>query len=110
MEALIKALADAQARAVIAEAALTLANQRLETIHIILECEVCVLPMRRPVMSQCGHTICENCFNTWIDKCEHNTTNKAWKCPTCRADTAYAHNYVAHRIAEVVFGKEVEEK
>ena len=45
-----------------------------------LTCSVCSDPYLNPVVIECGHTFCDDCLLTWIEKCKSTKVT----CPECR--------------------------
>ena len=75
-------------------------NEFEEYIKSLLECPVCMKPIKSVPIHQCnnGHLVCKDC----IPKCEN--------CPICRNDSAIGRNLIFEQIIEkfsaVELGKE----
>jgi len=64
------------------------------------ECVVCYEKTNKPFRLKCKHTVCNDCFIKWCEKCEDN--NAKVSCPICRHDSSkewlvYIKNIVNHR-------------
>jgi len=57
-------------------------------------CPVCMLVMRRPIQTPCGHRFCAACISQWIRQ------NECSDCPTCKNrldEQSLFHDNFAHR-------------
>ena len=48
-----------------------------------LTCSICSCVLKKPVQTNCGHSYCFDCIQTWRSNTSSNSSNK---CPECRAD------------------------
>lgn len=67
-----------------------------------VECPVCRECNSLPMVSSCGHCICEGCLiKIWVQR-----TTELPKCPVCNATTLYARCYPMKRLVESILPTE----
>jgi hypothetical protein len=97
-DALMNSLARAYQAAIIdkmiLEVELEAAKARTKKIENDLTCLVCVRPLYQAVTTKCGHTVCQECFQS-LTQCPMDRQNLGWDS---------IPNYWVRNMTEVVFG------
>lgn len=63
-----------------------------------LICSICVGVLEKPVTTICGHSFCEQCLDTWLERPQTNS------CPSCRAHVLRVDLIPIHALRGVVDG------